>query len=156
MVITVFTVFRLLTDFVCLYTYEFWLSLCKIARSSVILLLPLFNEYICSSIHFNDLAFKHSGVERHLMKVILSVTWWRLFWASPDEGYSGRHLMKVILSVTWWRLFKKHVGHTKFDIYVFINFIARDSFYENKIANNLWFPIIISEIFLDITTMLKI
>ena len=40
--ITVFTVFRLLTDFVCLYTYEFWLSLCKIVRSSVILLLPLF------------------------------------------------------------------------------------------------------------------
>ena len=34
--------FRLLTDFVCLYTYEFLLSLCKIVRSSVILLLPLF------------------------------------------------------------------------------------------------------------------
>ena len=31
--------------FVCLYTYEFWLSLCKIARSSVILLLPLFDMY---------------------------------------------------------------------------------------------------------------
>ena len=30
-----------LTDFVCLYNYEFWLSLCKIVRSSVILLLPL-------------------------------------------------------------------------------------------------------------------
>jgi len=29
-----------LTDFVCLYNYEFWLSLCKIVRSSVILLLP--------------------------------------------------------------------------------------------------------------------
>jgi hypothetical protein len=41
-VITVFTVFRLLTDFVCLYNYEFLLSLCKIARSSVIFLLPLF------------------------------------------------------------------------------------------------------------------
>jgi hypothetical protein len=41
-----FTVFRLLTDFVCLYNYEFWLSLCKIVRSSVILLLPLFmNEH---------------------------------------------------------------------------------------------------------------
>jgi hypothetical protein len=40
-----FTVFRLLTDFVRLYTYEFWLSLCKIARSSVILLLPLFIRY---------------------------------------------------------------------------------------------------------------
>jgi hypothetical protein len=38
----VFTVFRLLTDFVCLYTYQFWLSLCKIVQSSVILLLPLF------------------------------------------------------------------------------------------------------------------
>ena len=33
---------QLLTDFVCLYNYEFWLSLCKIVRSSVILLLPLF------------------------------------------------------------------------------------------------------------------
>ena len=41
-VITVFTVFRFLTDFFCLYNYEFWLSLCKIVRSSVILLLPLF------------------------------------------------------------------------------------------------------------------
>jgi hypothetical protein len=39
-----FSVFRLLTDFVCLYTYEFRLSLCKIVRSSVILLLPLFRE----------------------------------------------------------------------------------------------------------------
>ena len=37
----VFTVFRLLTDFVCLYNYEFGLSLCKIVRSSVILLVPL-------------------------------------------------------------------------------------------------------------------
>jgi hypothetical protein len=34
----------LLTDFVCLYNYEFGLSLCKIVRSSVILLLPLFNS----------------------------------------------------------------------------------------------------------------
>ena len=33
---------RLLTDFVCLYNYEFWRSLCRIVRSSVILLLPLF------------------------------------------------------------------------------------------------------------------
>ena len=53
--ITVFTVFRLLTDFVCLYNYEFWLSLCKIARSSVILLLPLFlyalRTYSASDLH---------------------------------------------------------------------------------------------------------
>ena len=37
-----FSVFRLLPDCVCLYTYEFWLSRWKIVRSSVILLLPLF------------------------------------------------------------------------------------------------------------------
>jgi hypothetical protein len=36
----------LLTDFVCLYNYEFWLSLCKIVRSSVILLLPLFRTVL--------------------------------------------------------------------------------------------------------------
>jgi hypothetical protein len=29
----------------CLYNYEFWLSLCKIVRSSVILLLPLFIKH---------------------------------------------------------------------------------------------------------------
>ena len=45
-VIKVFTVFRFLTDFVCLYTYEFWLSLCKIARSSVIFLLPLLSYFL--------------------------------------------------------------------------------------------------------------
>jgi hypothetical protein len=42
-------VFLLLTDFVCLYTYEFWLSLCKIVRSSVILLLPLYTIYKSNS-----------------------------------------------------------------------------------------------------------
>ena len=37
---------RFLSDSVCFYTYEFWLSPCKIARSSVILLLPLFKIII--------------------------------------------------------------------------------------------------------------
>ena len=62
------------------------------------------------------------------MKVILSLpdedyfesTWWRLFWA---------YLMKVILNLPdegyfesiWWRLFKKHVVHTKLDIYFYID-----------------------------------
>ena len=41
-VIAVFLVFWLLTDFICLLIYEFCLSLWKIARCSVILLLPLF------------------------------------------------------------------------------------------------------------------
>ena len=39
--IAVFTVFRFLTDCVCLLTYAFCLSLRKIVRCSVILLLPL-------------------------------------------------------------------------------------------------------------------
>ena len=50
----VFTVFRLLTDFFCLYNYEFLLSLCKIVRSSVILLLPLF---IKASVQIWDFMF---------------------------------------------------------------------------------------------------
>jgi hypothetical protein len=54
-VITVFTVFRLLTDFVCLYNYEFWLSLCKIVRSSVILLLPLFDGSIYKTCRYLDI-----------------------------------------------------------------------------------------------------
>jgi hypothetical protein len=41
--IAVFPVFWLLTDLVCLLTYEFCLYLWKIARCSVILLLPLLN-----------------------------------------------------------------------------------------------------------------
>ena len=48
-VISVFTVFRLLTDFVCLYAYEFWLSLWKIVLSSVILLLAIFTDIIVSA-----------------------------------------------------------------------------------------------------------
>ena len=51
---TVFTVFRLLTDFVCLYNYEFWLSLCKIVRSSVILLLPLFRAFLTIPEHLRS------------------------------------------------------------------------------------------------------
>jgi hypothetical protein len=38
----IFILWELHSDFVCLYNYEFGLSLCKIVRSSVILLLPLY------------------------------------------------------------------------------------------------------------------
>ena len=41
--------FRLLTDFVCLYNYEFGLSLCKIVRSSVILVLPLLSHSVSTA-----------------------------------------------------------------------------------------------------------
>ena len=61
---SVFTVFRLLTDFVCLYNYEFGLSLCKIVRSSVILLLPLF---------------------RLLIDILLTVIWPYWLWYEPID-----------------------------------------------------------------------
>ena len=55
--IAVFTVFRLLTDFVCLYNYEFWLSLCKIVRSSVILLLPLLSKQFIKKVNRGGIRF---------------------------------------------------------------------------------------------------
>jgi hypothetical protein len=50
----------LLTDFVCLYTYEFWLSLWKIVRSSVILLLPLFREEDLNVIFYQHMPNLHN------------------------------------------------------------------------------------------------
>ena len=67
-VITVFPVFRLLTDFVCLYTYEFLLSHWKIVRSSVILLLPLFVTYVFSS-------WIYSVVQHIFCFVFLRLVW---------------------------------------------------------------------------------
>ena len=74
--ITVFTVFRLLTDFVCLYNYEFGLFLCNIVRSSVILLLPL-------------LQFKHySSKHNHNMHCIILITdKWRVFDIVPPYNF---------------------------------------------------------------------
>ena len=69
---TVFTVFRLLTDFVCLYTYEFWLSLCKIARSSVILLLPLFWEMMRSGKWF-PCVFKNVKTHIRYLKLLKQI-----------------------------------------------------------------------------------
>ena len=63
-VIAGFPVFRLLTDFVCLLTYEICLSLWKIARCSVILLLSLL--YL----------FTHTGVQHdfHIRSCSCSLT----------------------------------------------------------------------------------
>ena len=73
----VFTVFRLLTDFVCLYNYQFWLSLCKIVRSSVILLLPLSTQSciskICRKICFNFIYIWNNTT------FIMAKTWTNVF-----------------------------------------------------------------------------
>ena len=67
-----FSVSRLLTDFVCLYTYKFWLSLCKIVRSSVILLLPLFSPYI--EVSYSCVQMTKDGSANYIM-----VQSWLLF-----------------------------------------------------------------------------
>ena len=75
----VFTVFRLLTEFVCLYNYEFWLSLWKIVRSSVILLLPLFNHN-CSRLLFTVISYNqsYSLFERIRVVNILTLKTWKI------------------------------------------------------------------------------
>ena len=67
-IVSVFTVFRLLTDFVCLYNYEFWLSLCKIVRSSVILLLPLFSANV---IGYFGYQYTSKPVESNILTVTI-------------------------------------------------------------------------------------
>jgi hypothetical protein len=110
--IAVFTVFRLLTDFVCLYNYEFWLSLCKSVRSSVILLLPLFlrvhwfptvtinwsiGEKFLSNATFND---KHKDIHNRVCSCKTQFRWinlcfdkWKhitVRWFSLNRNESGR------------------------------------------------------------------
>ena len=86
-VITVFTVFRLLTDFVCLYNYEFWLSLCKIVRSSIILLLPLLNALSMFMLFICDNMWSF-WVEANLCKVFFFVCLYMhcLWRSSYQEG----------------------------------------------------------------------
>ena len=70
--IAVFPVFRLLTDFVCLLTYELCLSLWKIARCSVIVLLTLFTFSmpftLCSCLSRTFLYSYETGFMQNLIK----------------------------------------------------------------------------------------
>ena len=71
----VFCVMFCRCDWFCLYNYEFWLSLCKVVRSSVILLLPL--------LVFCSFSFGHCIVYpsiygfwlpfRYLLDIVLSI-----------------------------------------------------------------------------------
>ena len=87
-------VFRLLTDFVCLLTYEFCLSLWKIARCSVILLLPLL-----SNIESNSLP--GSGYS-----VLLSCTCCLLNnWCCYVSLIQQQINITLVLYVVFWRSF---------------------------------------------------
>jgi hypothetical protein len=86
----VFTVFRLLTDFVCLYNYEFWLSHCKIVRSSVILLLPLYSNRQPSSV----LAVRYKQCDHMNAKSVMTTI--------PD---------KFDLNQLWWAVRSSDLAH---------------------------------------------
>ena len=103
---TVFTVFRLLTDFVCLYNYEFWLSLCKIVRSSVILLLPL-------------LAFQFFDLES---------TWWRLYQKRIVHTKFDVYVYIIYEYYQWIEvhaigLLARYNPHSCFDIHIVFGYI---------------------------------
>ena len=87
----VFTVFRLLTDFVCLYNYEFGLSLCKIVRSSVILLLPLFVFFllaiVLSVLRYTDSDYPFVSSNSSLIH--------------PINRFNPRHMLFLFRASTW-------------------------------------------------------
>jgi hypothetical protein len=99
-VITVFTVFRSLTDFVCLYNYEFWLSLCKIVRSSVILLLPLFVDYELLEIELHG-SWSSSYTQLRLVIIAYNIYWSRTINTHP---FRIKHIDKSIplINNTHW------------------------------------------------------
>ena len=111
---------RLLTDFVCLYNYEFWLSLCKIVRRSLILLLPLFVidsswKKLCITTKVNPPTTQMTLVDvgYFLIFCLLASTVFWFIW------FSFFFLLWAFLDVRWW-LFQKRVMYTILDIYVFI------------------------------------
>jgi hypothetical protein len=69
-VITVFTVFRLLTDFVCLYTYEFSLS------SIIITTYTIVSDWLLLSAKMDIFQLYHGDNKLHSMK-------WYLWWWCP-------------------------------------------------------------------------
>jgi hypothetical protein len=92
------TVFRLLTDFFRLFNYEFWPSLCKIARSSVILLLPL--SFRSTLVHLRLLV----GIV--LLNLLFSVlcfvdhclSFWFFFWPLYCVSFKLQHLVTLLVS----------------------------------------------------------
>jgi len=125
--IAVFPVFRLLTDFVCLLTYEFCLSLWKIARCSVILLLPLLEiqflvwdrcelYLLVDDFYFDKTSHKYIALYSHYL-FVLNRYFWRtnyrhfllvLAWLLP---YRSVHPIKcpLILNVTLGLIFDGNI-----------------------------------------------
>jgi hypothetical protein len=86
-----------LTDFVCLYNYEFWLSLCKIVRSSVILLLPLFHHRDAWYLH-TDIIW--SKLSTDIKELYHCSVWYHLKY----RAFQYFDFERII-----WKLFHKHI-----------------------------------------------
>ena len=102
--------FRLLTDFVCLYTYEFWLCLWKIVRSLVILLLPWFTEYlyhrwpwICSFCHEHSPALLPCYSLIYYFAMLTIVSLFVLFFLYFLISINGFCLLRCYLQTFRWQ-----------------------------------------------------
>jgi hypothetical protein len=79
------------TDFVCLYTYEFLLSLCKIVRSSVILLLPLFMSFLLENVKISRQPVKcENRIDPDLVQAFLKKWWVESDFKAPNLPFSLR------------------------------------------------------------------
>jgi hypothetical protein len=115
----VFTVFRLLTDFVCLYTYEFWLSLCKIVGSSVILLLPLFREK-----HSQTVTPPPSNAVVPTLRSCRNAVFLSLYMRSGhqlDSTKNDFHPTSVLSATTWYSI---PYGHMPNEAWLFCGILS--------------------------------
>jgi hypothetical protein len=103
-----------LTDFVCLYNYEFGLSLCKIVRSSVILLLPLFitcgsaGRKICISlkkVYFNSINPVLTQDNFITLKISSSDPWYS---SHPSSSYRSSTISSCKIW-TWYYNISKYI-----------------------------------------------
>jgi hypothetical protein len=88
-----------LDDFVCLYTYEFWLSLCKIARSSVILLLPLWFDFqqLIHVTYFKNVSFFYKfSSSKTSQTSTLRYIWLHMNSKVDYRGYNGSYAFRSL------------------------------------------------------------
>jgi hypothetical protein len=91
-----------LTDFVCLYNYEFWLSLWKIVRSSVILLLPLLFSPLYSDTFLDPPSsgtFKAKILKSQIIKKIWKQEYWILNRNTEYWIAWGRRTLVLIINI---------------------------------------------------------
>jgi hypothetical protein len=103
----------LLTDFVCLYNYEFGLSLCKIVRSSVILLLPLSIEppkwkYFLELEEFDSSYMKHAF---NFLIIDFNIIYFQLQkWGNPEKTIDLSQVRDKLYHIMSYRVYIAWAG----------------------------------------------